>query len=52
MFSCEIWEIFKNTFFYRTTSVAASAFILLTRNIKEEKNLFKKRNFYINNLKY
>ena len=25
MFSCEIYEIFKNTFFYRTSQVAASA---------------------------
>ena len=24
VFSCEFWEIFKNTFFYRTPSVAAS----------------------------
>ena len=24
MFSCEIWEIFKNTFFHRTPPVAAS----------------------------
>ena len=24
VFSCEIWELFKNTFFYRTPPVAAS----------------------------
>ena len=25
MFSCEFWEIFKKTFFYKTHYVAASA---------------------------
>ena len=27
MFSCEFYEIFKNTFFYRTPLVAASKFV-------------------------
>ena len=29
MFSCQIYDIFKNTFVYKTSAVAASAFLLL-----------------------
>ena len=41
MFSCEFWEISKNTFFYRTSPVAAS----------EMNNSFKESSFKNNTYK-
>ena len=32
LFSCEFWEIFKNTFFHRTSSVAVSVFFVCLHN--------------------
>ena len=32
MFSCEFWEIFKDTLYYRTSLVAASEFLLFYQN--------------------
>ena len=36
VFSCEYWEIFKNTFFYRTPPLAASGKIR-TKSLKSTK---------------
>ena len=33
LFTCEIWEIFKNTFFYRTSPVAASGHVIPKQEI-------------------
>ena len=41
VFSCEFWEIFKNTFFYRTPLVAAS--VLALNKLRKRKMLFRRK---------
>ena len=51
LFTCEIWEIFKNTFFYRTSPVAASgsrhtkARNMFLEALGTSQNLEKSKNF-------
>ena len=45
MFSCDFCEISKNTFFYRTPSVAASVVRRNTKHKKDEKRESKEKKF-------
>ena len=45
MFSCDFCEISKNTFFYRTPSVATSVVRRNTKHKKDEKRESKEKKF-------